>query len=108
MAVSASISNRCGLTARIVAASAMTRLKSTSDGLRMAGGGMAVLVSWYVASGSGNHLGNLTQLGQQRVGAVGGVLELVRRGFQGGPVAGVVRRLHPQPFGCVDVPCQSR
>src|SRR5437870_221329 len=82
MAVSASISKRCGLTARMAAASATTRVKSMADGLMMAGGGMAVW-GWYkAASGLGNYMSNLAQFGQKHVGAVGGVLDLLGRRFQ--------------------------
>src|SRR5262245_39111951 len=108
MAVSASISNRCGLTARIASASAMTRVKSTSDGLMMAGGGMAVLVECEAAIGSGNHLSNLAQFRQKHVWTMSGVLELVWRSFEGGPVSGIERRFHSQPLGRGNVAGQLR
>src|SRR5262245_16485961 len=108
MAVSASISNRCGLTARIASASAMTRVKSTSDGLMMAGGGMTVLVECEAAIGSGNYLSNLAQFRQKHVWTMSGVLELVGRGLEGRSVPGIERRFHPQPLGRGDVAGQLR
>src|SRR5215471_10646924 len=79
MALSCSISNRCGLTRRMASISATMRPKSRSTGLRCSWGGITVY--------SADHVGNLAQIGQQDIRPCGGFLELRARRLEGSLVA---------------------
>src|SRR5436189_6031441 len=103
MALSCSISKRCGLTRRMASWSATTRLRSKLAGSRFSTGGIA-----WSSKQLTDHLGNLPEFGQHHVRPAGRLLQLFRRRLERRLVAREERRFHAEAAGRRDVLRQPR
>src|SRR5262249_16492215 len=104
MAVSCSISNRCGLTRRISSWSATTVEKATWDGEKWISGGMAVPATREAGRPPLPYdVRQLNQVGKEHVGPRRRLFQLLRRRLERRLVAGEQGRPHPQPLGRGDV-----